>query len=314
MSVYLGLDIGTSSVKGLLVDDGVALGSADHPLPVRRPRPGYSEQDPEDWWTAVLSVVDQLRAAHAGKFAALRGIGLSGQMHGATLLDAQGRALRPCILWNDGRAVAECAEFSDAFPGQQNVTGNLAMPGFTAPKLLWVRRHEPDVFGKIALVLLPKAFVRLRLTGEAIDEMSDASGTLWLDVGKRRWSDAALAATGLSVRQMPTLVEGTAEARPAATGDRRALGIGAPADRRGRGWRQCGRRDRRRRDRAGQRVPVARHVGRALGDHGALRAGSGVGGARVLPCASGYLAPDGRHPLGRLVPVLVVEGRRAPGD
>jgi xylulokinase len=212
MSVYLGLDIGTSSVKGLLIDDGVALGAAVHPLTVQRPRPGYSEQDPEDWWTAVLSVVDQLRAARGREFGALQGIGLSGQMHGATLLDAQGRALRPCILWNDGRAVAECAEFSDAFPGQQDVTGNLAMPGLTAPKLLWVRRYEPDVFGKTALVLLPKAFVRLRLTGEAIDEMSDASGTLWLDVGKRRWSDAALAATGLSVRQMPTLVEGTAEA------------------------------------------------------------------------------------------------------
>lgn len=212
MSVYLGLDIGTSSIKGLLIDDDVVLGSAVHPLAVSRPDSDRSEQDPEDWWNAVLSVVARLRAAHGQEFSALRGIGLSGQMHGATLLDKQGRVLRPCILWNDGRAVAECAEFSDAFPGQHDVTGNLAMPGFTAPKLLWVRRHEPDLFNKTACVLLPKAYIRLRLTGEAIEEMSDASGTLWLDVGKRRWSERALAATGLSVRHMPTLVEGTAEA------------------------------------------------------------------------------------------------------
>ncbi|MCM0018377.1 MAG: xylulokinase [Tagaea sp.] len=212
MPVYLGLDIGTSSVKGLLTDDDTVLGVAGHPLSVSRPQDDQSEQDPEDWWLAVESVVAELRAAHRSAFSALHGIGLSGQMHGATLLDSGRRVLRPCILWNDGRATAECDEFASSFDGQHDVTGNLAMPGFTAPKLLWVRRHEPDIFRRTAMVLLPKAYVRLRLTGETIEEMSDASGTLWLDVRRRRWSERALDATGLSLRHMPSLVEGTAEA------------------------------------------------------------------------------------------------------
>ncbi len=144
--------------------------------------------------------------------AAVEGIGLAGQMHGAVLLDARGAVLRPAILWNDVRAVAECAELEAAFPGLREVTGNLAMPGFTAPKLLWVRRHEPEAFARLRTVLLPKAWLRYRMSGEMIEEMSDASGTLWLDVGARDWSDAALAATGLTRAAMPRLVEGNAPA------------------------------------------------------------------------------------------------------
>ncbi len=211
--MFLGLDFGTSAVKALLVDgEQQAVGSATMPLSVSRPAPGHSEQDPAAWWQAMLDAVDTLGRDHAGALSAVQGIGLSGQMHGAVLLDAAGSVLRPAILWNDVRAEAECAELETAFPALRQVTGNIAMPGFTAPKLLWVRRHEPAVFARLRTVLLPKAWVRYRLTGELIEEMSDASGTLWLDVGARDWSDGALAATGLSRDAMPRLVEGNAAA------------------------------------------------------------------------------------------------------
>ncbi len=211
--MFLGLDFGTSAVKALLVDgEQRIVGSASEPLVVSAPAPGHREQDPEAWWRAMLAAVDRLRAERPAAIGAVEGIGLSGQMHGAVLLDEAGTVLRPCILWNDVRSVAQCRELEAAFPGLRDVTGNAAMPGFTAPKLLWVRRHEADVFAQTRKVLLPKAWVRYRLTGELIDEMSDASGTLWLDVGKRDWSDAALEATGLSRASMPRLVEGNAPA------------------------------------------------------------------------------------------------------
>ncbi len=211
--MFLGFDFGTSSVKALLVDgEQRTVGNASVALEVSAPGPGRREQDPEAWWQAMLAAVDRLRVEHPAALGAVEGIGLSGQMHGAVLLDEAGAVLRPCILWNDVRSVAECRELEQAFPALREVSGNPAMPGFTAPKLLWVRRHEPEVFARTATVLLPKAWVRYRLTGEMIDEMSDASGTLWLDVGRRDWSDAALAATGLSRAAMPRLVEGNAPA------------------------------------------------------------------------------------------------------
>src|SRR5215475_11776028 len=208
--MYLGIDLGTSAVKTILVDDEQrVVASRNRPLTVASPRPGYSEQDPGDWIDGVFATLDDLKADHASELAAVDGIGLSGQMHGATVLDANFKPLRPCILWNDGRSAAECGVLEQRWPALRVTTGNKAMPGFTAPKLLWVARHEPDLFARIALVLLPKAYVRLALTGEAIDEMSDASGTLWLDVGARRWSDAGLAACSLAASHMPRLVEGT---------------------------------------------------------------------------------------------------------
>jgi xylulokinase len=211
--MFLGLDIGTSSVKAMLVDgEQRVLADAASPLEASRPRPGWSEQDPEAWWRAVLAAVDSLRAARPRELTAVRGIGLSGQMHGAVLLDRSGAVLRPCILWNDTRATAECRELEAAFPALHEVAGNLAMPGFTAPKVLWVRRHEPENFAGVKHVLLPKAWVRHRLTGEMIDDVSDASGTLWLDVGRRDWSDGALGAAGLDRSAMPRLVEGNAAA------------------------------------------------------------------------------------------------------
>lgn len=156
--MFLGLDFGTSTVKALLVDgDQRSVASASAPLSVSRPKPGHSEQDPEIWWTAMLLAVDAIKASHPAELAAVQGIGLSGQMHGAVLLDDAGAVLRPAILWNDTRATAECREMEVAFPHLHAVTGNLAMPGFTAPKLLWVRRHEPDIFAATRKVLLPKA-------------------------------------------------------------------------------------------------------------------------------------------------------------
>ncbi|MEP7240775.1 MAG: xylulokinase [Devosia sp.] len=209
---YLGIDIGTSGVKALLMDRaGKALGEATAKSvePVR-PHPGWSEQNPADWWGAVLAACDSLSKAHPAEMAAVRGIGLSGHMHGAVLLGKNDDVLRPSILWNDGRAAAECAEMEAALPSLRDIAGNIAMPGFTAPKIAWVRKHEPDIYAAIAKVLLPKAYVRLLMTGEAVEEMSDASGTLWLDVKKRDWSDALLAVTGLNRAHMPRLVEGSA--------------------------------------------------------------------------------------------------------
>ena len=208
---FLGLDIGTSSIKALLVDaDQRVVAEVSVPLSLSRPHPLWSEQNPEDWLEGVEAAVAAVRRQASAPFAALAGIGLSGQMHGATFLDAADAPLRPAILWNDGRSFAECAELERRLPDFRRRAGNIAMPGFTAPKVLWVAAHEPDVFAKTARVLLPKDFVRLRLSGEAASDMSDASGTLWLDIAQRRWDDDLLAATGLTRAHMPALVEGSA--------------------------------------------------------------------------------------------------------
>lgn len=208
--MYLGIDLGTSAVKAILVDDAQrVVGEASVRLDIARPHPNWSEQDPASWWAAVCASLDELKQNHGHELSAVEGLGLSGQMHGATLLDSQDRVLRPAILWNDGRSNEECAEIEEAVPSSREITGNLAMPGFTAPKLLWVAKHEPDTFRQIARVLLPKDYVRLRLTGEYVSDRSDSSGTLWLDVARRDWSDAMLEATNLTREHMPGLVEGS---------------------------------------------------------------------------------------------------------
>ncbi len=210
---YLGIDLGTSELKVLLMDaHGHVLGTAGTQLSVAQPQPGWSEQDPAQWLAALASACHNLRSAQPQAYAAVSGIGLSGHMHGATLLDAAGSVLRPCILWNDTRSTGQCAQLTQACPALEQITGNLAMPGFTAPKLAWVRQHEAAVFAQTAKVLLPKDYLRLQLTGEYISDMSDAAGTLWLDVGRRDWSDTMLAATGLTRQHMPRLVEGSAVA------------------------------------------------------------------------------------------------------
>ncbi|MGR9191789.1 xylulokinase [Rhizobium leguminosarum] len=210
--MYLGLDLGTSGVKAMLIDgDQKIVGSANGSLDVSRPHSGWSEQEPAHWVRATEEAVAGLKAKHPKELAAVKGIGLSGQMHGATLIDASDKVLRPCILWNDTRSYVEAAAL-DADPRFRALTGNIVFPGFTAPKLAWVAKHEPDVFAKIAKVLLPKDYLRLWLTGEYISEMSDSAGTSWLDTGKRAWSSELLAATKLSEEQMPALVEGTGQA------------------------------------------------------------------------------------------------------
>lgn len=204
--MYLGLDLGTSGLKGVVIgDDQRIIAEAAAPLALSRPHDGWSEQTPADWIAATESV---FLALPANVRRGLKAIGLSGQMHGATLLDSADNVLRPCILWNDTRAAVEAAQL-DADPCFRAITGNIVFPGFTAPKLLWVKTHEPDLFRKLRKVLLPKDYLRLWLTGEHVAEMSDAAGTSWLDCARRDWSDVLLTATGLSRDHMPRLVEGS---------------------------------------------------------------------------------------------------------
>ncbi len=209
--MYLGIDLGTSGVKVLLLSaQQVVVASADAPLTVQRPQPNWSEQHPHDWWQALELAVAQLKTKAASAFKQIAAIGLSGQMHGAVVLDKHQQVIRPAILWNDGRSMAQCAQLETNEPNSRTITGNIAMPGFTAPKLLWLQKHEPQLFKQVATVLLPKDWLRFKLTGQLVSEMSDASGTLWLDVGARAWSQAMLTASGLSPAHMPALVEGDA--------------------------------------------------------------------------------------------------------
>ena len=208
--MFLGIDIGTSSVKTILMNDAQqVLASASELLQVSRPQSNWSEQDAESWWQATCKTLDSLSSSHSDLMKQVRSIGLSGQMHGATLLDKNNKVLRPAILWNDGRSFEECKEIEKSFPQSRKVSGNIAMAGFTAPKIAWVRKYEPQIFEQISKVLLPKDYIRWCLTGEYISDMSDASGTLWLDVKKRDWSGDLLSATGLTQENMPTLVEGS---------------------------------------------------------------------------------------------------------
>ncbi len=204
--MYLGIDVGTSCVKAVIVDENDAVvDQASAPLTISRLHPLWSEQDPADWWAATNGAVASLKPALRR---AVKIIGLAGQMHGATLLDKNRRALRPAILWNDGRSAAECAALEAHVAGLTQITGNRAMPGFTAPKLNWVRAHEPEIFAATEMVVLPKDYIRLRMTGDTASDLSDSAGTLWLDVAARDWSDTMLEATGLDRSNMPKLYEG----------------------------------------------------------------------------------------------------------
>jgi xylulokinase len=208
--MYLGLDFGTSSVKGVLVDGKQKIiATASSPLKVSRPHSGWSEQNPEDWWKAANAVVAELRKSKSKAMATVEGIGLSGQQHGATLLDRGGNVLRPCILWNDARSFEECKDIVKREPGAVSLSGNVPLAGYTAPKLLWVKKNEPRIFDKVRMVLLPKDYVRYRMTGDYASDMSDSSGTYWLDIAMRRWSDVLLEAGSMRRDQMPALFEGS---------------------------------------------------------------------------------------------------------
>lgn len=205
--MFLGIDIGTSGVKAILVDEEQSIvDQASSPLTVNRSQPLWSEQAPADWWAATCAAVKSLDPL---KRSAVKAVGLSGQMHGATCLGEDDKVLRPAILWNDGRSHQECEEMMEALPSLPDISGNLAMPGFTAPKLMWLRKHEPALFKSIRKVLLPKDYIRLLMTGDYASDMSDSAGTLWMDVKRRDWSDDILALTELTRDHMPKLFEGS---------------------------------------------------------------------------------------------------------
>jgi xylulokinase len=213
----VGLDVGTSAVKGVAIDEeGRVLATANAEYPLSRPEPGWSEQEPEDWWRAAEDVLARLPEGP---------IGLSGQMHGLVVLDRERRVLRPAILWNDQRTAAECAEIEERVGLDRllELTGNRALTGFTAPKLLWLRRHEPDRYARIRHVLLPKDYVRLRLTGELAVDVADASGTLLFDVRRRGWSEEVCAALEIPLDWLPAVHESTAIA---GSGDQAAAALG----------------------------------------------------------------------------------------
>jgi xylulokinase len=206
--MFLGLDIGTSGVKAVLVDDrDRLLAQASAPLAVSRPQPLWSEQDPEQWWLAVTTTLDALSSRWRREMASVRAIGLSGQMLGLALLDEDDRPLRPAVLWDDGRATAECGELERCFPEFADVVGSRAMPGFTAPKLLWLSRHEPQALARTHRVVLPKDHARLRLSGEHASDRADSSATLLMDTRRGDWCEPIIAACGLDPGRLPRLVD-----------------------------------------------------------------------------------------------------------
>src|SRR5690606_4184232 len=177
--MYIGIDLGTSGIKViLLAGNGAVVDSVSAELSVSRPHPLWSEQEPAHWWQALQQCMQQLSEGQS--LAGVKAVGLAGQMHGATLLDSSNQIIRPAILWNDGRAFAQCQQLQQQVPQLQQLTGNLAMPGFTAPKLLWLRQHEPEQFSRVAKVLLPNDYLRFCLSGDFASDMSYSAGTLWL--------------------------------------------------------------------------------------------------------------------------------------
>ena len=203
--LFLGLDIGTSGVKALLVDEtGTCVASAQVPLTLATPQPGWAEQHPDDWWRATIDVIAAVRAARPD--ANIAAVGLSGQMHSSVFLDADAQVVRPALLWCDGRTTAECAEIVERVGGESQLRDwvcNPALEGFTLPKLLWLRAREPEAFGRVRTLMLAKDFIRLRLTGRVSTEPSDASGTLMFDSVRGVWQPELLRAVGVSTSLLP---------------------------------------------------------------------------------------------------------------
>jgi len=272
-----GLDVGTSSVKGLAVGpDGQVLARAEVAHSSATPRPGWSEQSPEDWWSGTERVLAAL-TAECGTPA---GIGLSGQMHGLVVLDSADRVIRPALLWNDQRTAAECAEIEARLGGPEGVaaaTGNAALTGFTAPKLLWLARHDPESYSRVARVMLPKDYVRLRLCGEYATDVTDASGTLWFDVRERHWSETMLTALEVDPAWLPPALESAAVSGVTRGGASAAGGSTARGEASARG---------------GFSLPSGIPVAAGAGDQGAGALGVGVdrpGPASVVLGTSGVV-------------------------
>ncbi|HEV8196270.1 MAG TPA: xylulokinase, partial [Gemmatimonadales bacterium] len=229
---FLGIDVGTSAVKAILVSEtGDLIGSAGAPLAMSTPRPGWAEQDPEAWWRAAASAVRALLARYPDQ--RIAAVGISGQMHSSVFLDRAGAVIRPALLWCDGRTTAECADITARAGGEARLREwvcNPALEGFTLPKVLWLRNQEPQAFARLATVLLPKDFIRWRLTGALSTEPSDASGTLMFDPARLRWSDEILRAVGVDRALLPP-VHGSAEVHGRITADAAAatgLPVGTP--------------------------------------------------------------------------------------
>jgi xylulokinase len=240
VTVFFGIDVGTTATKGIAIDShGTVKARVEAEYPLSTPKPGWAEQDPEDWWNATETVLQQL-TTEAGE---PEGIGLSGQMHGLVALDENDNVLRPAILWNDQRTQAECDEIEQTVGLEKliELTGNRALTGFTAPKILWLRQHEPEIYKRIKRIALPKDYVRLKLTGEHATDVADASGTLLLDVAKRRWSEEVLNALQIDRAWLPDALESpqvsghtkTGVAVAAGAGDQAAGALGVGVDRPG---------------------------------------------------------------------------------
>lgn len=209
-AVSLGIDLGTSGLKAILMtEDGAIVGTASVALHTEHPQPGWAEQNPYAWWDACVTALAELRRAQPDAYAHVVCIGLSGQMHGAVLLDARDAIVRPAILWNDARSAPEAAQLAERFAAQTDAIVSVPMACLTASKFLWLGRHEPDAFARIDCVLSPKDYLRLKLTGRRMTDMSDAAGTLCLDVRRRAWFEPMIDALGLTPRQFPELGEGT---------------------------------------------------------------------------------------------------------
>jgi len=211
MEYLLGIDVSTTAVKAVLIDvAGGLVGSASTPLDLSTPRPGWSEQDPEDWWEATVTSILTLLARSGVEPASILSLGLTGQMHGAVFLDARGEVIRPAILWNDARSAAQCAEITDSISEDRlrEITGNPALVGFQGPKILWLAEHEPENYGKVRHILLPKDYIRYRLSGELATDTSDAAGTLLLDLAQRDWSNEILSTLAIPREWLPDVYEG----------------------------------------------------------------------------------------------------------
>ena len=315
MGVVLGIDVSTTATKAVVLDpSGAVLAIGASAYGFDQPHPLWSEQDPHLWWAGAIEAIGAaLDAAGVGGRTTSTGVGLTGQMHGLVLLDAAGDVLRPAILWNDQRTAAECDAIRAAVGPQRlvEITGNDALTGFTAPKLAWVRAHEPEIWARVAHVLLPKDYVRYRLTGGYALDKADGSGTQLFDLAARDWSPVMLEALGIDPAWMPADVRG-------AGGDRRGLRGGRRGDRPAR--RDAGDGGRRRpggqRGRGGRRGArprgaVAGHVGRGVRDDRQPAVRAGGPGPRVLPRGAGTLAHDVGDALGRRQPALVPRRGRA---
>ncbi len=248
MNYFVGIDIGTTGAKAVLIDvNGVVVGTATNEYPMFTPHPLWAEQNPDDWWKATCSSIQNVLAKAKINSTDVKGIGLTGQMHGLVTLDKNGKGLYPCIMWNDQRTGAECKEITEkiGFNNLLSITGNQVLPGFTAPKIIWLRKNKPEVYSKINKVLLPKDYIRFRLTNEFFSDVSDASGTSLLNVKERKWSHEILSKLEIPIEWLPEVVEsisqtgsitkqasyltGLTEGTPvfAGGGDQAAGGIGA---------------------------------------------------------------------------------------